>query len=177
MSGSFAIVIVSLISVAASGQTRPPNVSVRESTTVATVDRLERSSRVVTLKSKGNVFQTIYVPKEITAFDSLNVGDVITVRYTESVIVAVRQGVKPTATKDTTEQARQEDPNVTQQLKTIVTIESIDPQGQFVNYRTEENVRAIHAVRDKSLLEGLKVGDRVEITMTRARAVSIEPKR
>ena len=177
MSVLSAVVVVSLLASAASGQTRPPNVVVRESTTVATVDRLERSSRVVTLKTEGNVFQSVYVPKEVTAFDSLNVGDVITIRYTESVIVAVRQGVKPTPTKDTTEQARQEDASVTQQTKTIVTIEAIDPQGQFVNYRTEENVRAIHAVRDKSLLEGLKVGDRVEVTITRARAVSIEPKR
>jgi len=31
----------------------------------------------------------------------------------------------------------------------------------------------IRAVRDKRLLEGVKPGDRVEITLTRARAVSI----
>jgi Cu/Ag efflux protein CusF len=32
----------------------------------------------------------------------------------------------------------------------------------------------IHHVRDKALLEGIRRGDRVEITVTRARAVSIE---
>jgi hypothetical protein len=35
----------------------------------------------------------------------------------------------------------------------------------------------MHAVQDKRLLEGLKAGDRVEVSLTRARAVSIEPAR
>jgi Cu/Ag efflux protein CusF len=175
MSGSFVLLIVSLISFAAGGQTRPPNTSVRETTITATVTRIE-PGRVVTFKS-DNAYQTIAVPEDVKVFDSLKVGDVVTVRYTESVIVAVRPGAKPTVTQDTTAEAQQADKGVLQQVKRVVTIEAIDPQGMFVNYRTEENVRALHAVRDKSLLEGLKVGDRVEITFTRARAVSIEPKR
>ena len=177
MTGLSTILIACLLPIASAPQTREPNTVVRESTTTATVDRIERSSRVVTFKGEGNSIHSLYVPPEMTAFDKLKVGDVVTVRFTESVIVAVRPGAKPTATRDTTDRARQEDANVTQQLKTIVTIENIDPQGLFVNYRTEENVTALHPVRDKSLLKGLKVGDRVEITVTRARALSIEPRR
>jgi hypothetical protein len=176
MSGSVVLLIVSFIALTAGGQTRQPNTSVRETTITATVTRIE-PGRVVTFKS-DNAYQTIAVPEDLKAFDSLKVGDVVTVRYTESVIVAVlRPGAKPTAAQDTTAEAKQADKDVIQQVKRIVTIEAIDPQGMFVNYRTEENVRALHAVRDKSLLEGLKVGDKVEVTMTRARAVSIEPKR
>jgi hypothetical protein len=170
------VLTISLISPGASGQTRPPNSVVRESTITATITRIE-PGRVVTLKGDNNTLQTVAVPEDMTSFNGLKVGDVVTVRYTESVIVAVRPGAKPTAAQDTTAQAQQTDKDVIQQVKRIVTIEAIDPQGLFVNYRTEENVRALHAVRDKSLLEGLKVGDRVEVTMTRARAVSIEPKR
>jgi Cu/Ag efflux protein CusF len=174
MSGPFVLVIVSLISLAAGGQ--PPNTVVRETTITATVSRIE-PGRVVTLKS-DNTYTTVAVPDNLTEFNNLKVGDVVTVRYTESVIVAVvRPSAKNTAAQDTTTEAQQANKDVIQQVKRIVTIEAIDPQGMFVNYRTEENVRALHAVRDKSLLEGLKVGDKVEITMTRARAVSIEPKR
>jgi Cu/Ag efflux protein CusF len=176
MSGSLVLLIASIISFAAGGQTRPPNTSVRESTITATITRIE-PGRVVTLKT-DKAYQTVAVPEDLKEFDNLKVGDVATVRYTESVIVAVlRPGAKPTAAQDTTAEAQQANKDVIQQVKRTVTIEAIDPQGMFVNYRTEENVRALHAVRDKSLLEGLKVGDRVEITMTRARAVSIEPKR
>ncbi len=177
MLASAVLLTISLIVPAAAEQTRPPSSSVRESTLTATITRIE-PGRVVTLKGDNNTQTTIAVPQEITAFDSLKVGDVVTVRYTESVIVAVlRPDARNTAPQDTTADAQKTDKDVIQQVKQIVTIEAIDSQGLFVNYRTEENVRKLHAVRDKSLLEGLKVGDKVEVTMTRARAVSIEPKR
>ena len=44
----------------------------------------------------------------------------------------------------------------------------------FVTYRTHDNRKVAHVVRDKSLLDGIRPGDRVEITQTRSRAVSIE---
>ncbi len=44
----------------------------------------------------------------------------------------------------------------------------------FVTYRTQDDRKIVHAVRDKALLDGIRAGDRVEITVTRARAVSIE---
>jgi hypothetical protein len=47
----------------------------------------------------------------------------------------------------------------------------------FVTYRTQDNQRAVHPVQNKELLKGIRRGDRIEITLTLARAVSIEPKR
>jgi hypothetical protein len=167
------LVVLSLLSVGLV-QSQPPNTVTRESTTTATVDRIERSSRLVTLRD-GNATQTIYVDPTIKVFDELKVGDVVTARYTESVVVAVRPGAKPTAVQDTTEDAKRAgNENVLQQQKVVVTIDKIDSQGLFVTYRTHDNQRATHGVIDKSLLDGLRPGDRVEVTLTRARAVSIE---
>ncbi len=47
----------------------------------------------------------------------------------------------------------------------------------FVTYRTLDNQRGVHPVQNTELLKGLRRGDRIEITLTLARAVSIEPKR
>ena len=151
-----------------------PTVVTNESTVTATVDRIERSSRVVTFRSEGNVYQSVYVEPTVAAFDELKVGDVVTVRLIESVIVELRPGAKPTVVRDTTEEARKGDEHVVQQLKMVVTIEDVDPQGQFVAYRTGDNRKVMRPVMDKRLLEGIHAGDRVEITMTRARAISIE---
>ena len=170
------LLLVALLSPGASAQ--PPNTVTRESTTTAKVDRIERSSRVVTLRSDDNVYQTVYVDPQIKAFDTLKVGDVVTVRYTESVIVQVRPNAKPAAARDTTEEARKAGKDqVVEQQNVTVTIERIDSQRLSVTYRTHDNRQIIHAVRDKSLLDGVREGDRVEITLTRARAVSIEPRR
>lgn len=166
-----------LLPPASTGQARSPQTVVRESTITATVDRIERSSRVVTFRSEGNIFQSLYIPPELTAFDRLRVGDVVTVRYTEAIVVAVRPGAKLKAPVDTTAEARRTDDTVTQQLTAVVTIDSIDSQGLFLTYRTGDNARTVHRVKDPSLVKGLKAGDRVEITVTRAQAISIVPRR
>ena len=167
--------VIWLLSLGSHVHTQAPNAVTRESITTGTVDRIERSSRVVTFRSEGNVFQTVYVDPKVKAFDDLKVGDVVTVRSTESLIVQVRPGAKLAVARDTTEEARKAgDEHVVEQVKTIVTIDSIDSQGLFVTYRTQDDRKIMHAVIDKALLDGIRPGDRVEITLTRARAVSIE---
>ena len=173
-----AVLILSLFAVGGAAPTQPPNSATRETTTIATVDRIERSSRVLTAHSAGNVVHTIYVDPSIKAFDDLKVGDVVTVRYTESVVVQVRPNAKLTELQDTTAAAHKAgDASVVQQQKRIVTIEDIDSQGLFVTYRTHDNMRGVHPVQNKALLKGIRRGDRIEITLTQARAVSIERKR
>ena len=173
-----AVLILSLLAVGGAAQTQAPNSVTRESTTIATVDRIERSSRVLTAHSEGNVVHILYVDPSIKAFDDLKVGDVVTVRYTESVVVQVRPNAKLTELQDTTAAAHKAgDASVVQQQKRIVTIEDIDSQGLFVTYRTHDNQRGVHPVQNKALLKGLRRGDRIEITLTQARAVSIERKR
>ena len=173
-----AVLILSLLAVGGAAPTQAPNSATRETTTIATVDRIERSSRVLTAHSAGNVVHSIYVDPSIKAFDDLKVGDVVTVRYTESVVVQVRPNAKLTELQDTTAAAHKAgDASVVQQQKRIVTIEDIDSQGLFVTYRTHDNQRGVHPVLNKALLKGLHRGDRIEITLTQSRAVSIERKR
>jgi hypothetical protein len=93
-------------------------------------------------------------------------------------VVEVRPNAKMTEVQDTTAAAQKAgDANIVGQQKLIVTIEDIDSQGLFVTYRTSDNRRGIHAVQNKALLKGVRRGDRIEITLTQARAVSIERKR
>ena len=173
-----AALILSLGSLAGSTTAQSPNTTSRETTVTGTVDRIDRSSRTVTVRLGSNMLQTVHADPQITIFDELRVGDVITVRSTESVVVQVRPGAKLTDVQDTTEQARKAgDDQVLQQLKTVVTIDEIDPQGLFVTYRTHDNQKIRRGVQDKKLLEGIRPGDRVEITSTLARAVSIERRR
>jgi Cu/Ag efflux protein CusF len=152
-----------------------PNVVSTETTVKATVDRIERNMRVVTLRQEGNVFQSVYVDPTVKEFDSLKVGDAVTVRYVESVIVQVRPGAALSDVRDTTDEAKKAGQGqVVEQQKATVTIEEVDPQGLSVTFRTQENRKILRHVKDKRLLAGLRHGDRVEVTMTRERAISIE---
>jgi hypothetical protein len=158
-----------------SSHAQAPNVVTSESTMTATVDRIERSSRLVTFRGDDNVLRTIAVDPSIQIFDELHPRDVVKVRYVESIVVQVRPDAALRDVNDTTEAARKAGkPDVFQQLKAVVKIERVDPQGLSVEYRTADGRKVLRPVSDKRLLEGVREGDRVEVTLTRERAVSIE---
>lgn len=156
-----------------------PKTSVREYVTLAgTVDRLDRTRRLLTVRN-DNATQDVYVPPEFTLFDELKVGDKVTARIRESIIVSTRPGLKPQRTTDTTADAaakrqRASDPDVLQQLKAVVTIEGVDPVTHTVLYKTADNRRIIRAIADPRLIDGLKIGDVVEVTLTRERVVELQ---
>ena len=167
--------VITLMPHAVQAQAPAPKVVTTESTVTATVDRIERSSRVVTLRSPGNVLQDVYVDPSVKAFDDLKVGDVVTVRYTQSVVVQVRPGAALSDPRDVTADAQKAGKKqVIQQVKAVVTVAGIDPQGLSIEYRTKDGSKLMRPVFDKRLLEGLHVGDRIEVTLTRERAVSVE---
>jgi hypothetical protein len=164
------------------GRAQDPKTSIRQFVTLAgTVDRVDRFSRTLTLRSDHDQTQTVYVAPEVKIFDELKTGDKVTVRLIESVIVAVRSDVKPGMLTDTTEAANKTSATgqgeVLQQLKAVVTIEHVDLSTRMVTYKTADNRRLARAVLDAHLLDGLKPGDVIEITYTRERAIGLERQR
>ena len=167
--------LITLLSHVAQAQTTAPHVVTRESTVTSTVDRIERSSRAVTLRSAGNIFQTVYLDPSVKAFADLQAGDVIKIRYAESVAVQVRPDAALSDETDLTAEAQKNgNEQVVQRLRSVVKIESIDSQGLSFEYRTKDGSKIARPVTDKRLLEGVHAGDQVEVTVTSERAVSVE---
>ena len=63
----------------AAAPARAQNTSTREVTVRVTVDRIQKSERVVTFRAEGNIFQDIYFDPSVKGLDDLKVGDVVTV--------------------------------------------------------------------------------------------------
>jgi hypothetical protein len=155
-----------------------PKSAVREYVAVTgTVERAERSTRTLTVRTSPDTTQVVTVAPDLKLFDELKAGDRITVRVSESLIVAVRPGTRPSVPVDTTASAPR-DPSgksdVIQQLKAAVIVESVDRSQNVVVYKTADNMRATRGVLNPHLLDGLKPGDVVEITYTRERAVDLQ---
>jgi hypothetical protein len=171
------IVLFTAVAPAATVESQEPKSTVREVVTLTgIVERTDRSTRGLTLRTSQNTTQTIYVDPEIALFDELKNGDRITVRLYESVIVAVRPGLKPSVAVDTTAGAKGAtgQGQVLQQLKAAVTVESVDPRNNAITYKTADNRRVIRTVADPRLLEGVKAGDVIEITHTRERVIDLQ---
>jgi hypothetical protein len=159
-----------------------PKTSVRESVALAgTIERIDRFSRLLTLKV-GGIAQSVYVPPEFKLFDELKTGDHVTARIRESVIVAARPGAKPRLVTDTTAAAAKNrgsegGSQLMQQVTAVVTIESVDRQTHLVTYKTADNRRIVRTALDPRLLDDLKPGDVIEVTMTRERVVELQRQR
>ena len=141
------------------------------------VDRIDRSGRTVSITSAGVVSAPIYAGPDLAIFDQLSSGDIVTVRYYDSIVVEVtpRERMKPL--EDTTRAAQEAvtrpDAGILQQTRLVVTIDAVDAAKATVTYHGFDNRRVFRVVRDPRLLEGVKPGDVVTITYTRAQAVAI----
>lgn len=142
------------------------------------VDDIDRVGRTVTIKSAGAVQYPIYVGPDLPVFDQLNRGDIVTIRFYDSVIVDLTPGARLGPIEVTTAEAQKHldrgDAQIMNQTKLTVTIDTIDIATHQVTYHGFDNRRVLRQVQDLRMIEGLKVGDVITITYTRARAAAIE---
>ena len=141
------------------------------------VDRVNRSARTITVLSAGAASGPIYAGPDLAIFDSLKTGDVVVVRYYDSYIVELtpgkRMGPPEIVTGTELDRLKTDDARVLQRTRLTATIDTIDVAAGSVTYHGSDNRRVFRVVQDHTLLDGLKAGDVVTITYTRAQAVSI----
>ena len=172
-------VLSSVLLAAASAGAQEPRASARDVVAVtARVERVDVFSRSLTLKTADGIVHVVYVGPELAVFRELKTGDNVLVRIVESVIVEARPGAKTTGIIDTTAAAKKAPEaaqgDVVQQLKAVVTIESVDLPTRMIVYKGGDNRRVQRQVSDPRLLDGLKAGDVIEITYTRERAIALQ---
>jgi len=157
----------------------PKPIKVSDQVTMkATIEAIDKTNRMVSLKGpKGNVI-TVQVDEAVKRFDELKVGDVITAKYYESVVVEV---VKPgaAAPADATlggstalQGANPGGVSATQTI-TTVTITAIDPETPAVTVKTSDGNEVSFRVKNKKYLKEVKVGDQVTITQTQGLMIEV----
>ena len=172
----FFYTLLCAVVVALPAQAQEPRTSERTAAAfIGQVQRVDRVSRGLTLRAEDGLIHTVYVTPNIALFDELKEGDTVRVRVVESVVVATRPNARPTGITDTTAAAKKESTtsNVVQQLKAVVTVNSVDVASSMITYTGGDNRRVMRSVADASLLKGLKAGDVIEVTFTRERALEL----
>jgi hypothetical protein len=147
-------------------------------TETATIVAIDSTNRLITLKDKDGITDTIVAGPEVKRFNELKVGDVVTFRYYESVVYAIQKpGDKPPAPA-TGGLVRSTGPKpggtISEQLTAVVTIEAIDAKVPSVTIKAEDGSVMSFKIEDPKNLTGFKAGDKVQITYTRALAISVE---
>ena len=172
------VTVLALAWVAAPAAQKPVTQGAAVSETF-TIDAIDHKARIVALRDKDGVVEDVYCPPEVKRFDALKVGDKVTFRYYESVVYQIH---KP----GTVPESRSSEPAVTrsagtkpggtlsQQMTATVTVNAIDAKVPSVTITTADGRKMSFKVENPKNLEGVKVGDKVQITYTQALAISVQ---
>jgi hypothetical protein len=146
------------------------------------VEAVDTTARTVTIRGdQGNVV-TLDVPKSVQRLDQVQVGDVVSVSYYDR--VSIRPKPPGEAAVDRTEPpittstpGALPGATVATQRVTTVTLTGWDPGTRVVTFTGPSGAsysRRLLDTTDASVLAGLKVGDRVDVTRTEAARLAVE---
>lgn len=144
-----------------------------------TIDAIDHTKRIVSLRDKDGAIEDIYCGPEVKRFDALKVGDKVTFRYYESVVFQVRKpGTAPESPSSTPAVVRtpgtKPGGTMSEQITATVTVNAIDTKAPSVTVTAADGRKMSFKVENPKNLEGVKVGDKVEITYTQALAISVQ---
>jgi Cu/Ag efflux protein CusF len=147
-------------------------------TVTATIKAIDETNRLVTLAFEDGTVTTVLAGPEVRRFNELKVGDKVTFRYHESAILQLHKAgdaVPSSSSKEGLTRSTGSKPAglMAQQVTAVVTVEAIDPALPSITFKTEDGDRVTYHVQNKANLEGVKAGDRIEITYTRALMISV----
>src|SRR5262245_10542152 len=144
----------------------------------ATVESIERGSREVTVKKTDGKYETFYVSPEIKRFDTLKVGDKVSARYYETLVLQLKapgdKAVDTTSAAVTRTEGKPSGTAAVQQTITA-TITEIDPNVPSITFSGRRCWTYCSRLEDKNALWKVKVGDRVDITWTSGVLVALDP--
>ncbi|MGD0229503.1 MAG: hypothetical protein ABSC19_03980 [Syntrophorhabdales bacterium] len=145
----------------------------------ATVESVDMKNRVVTLRGPEGKAFSVKVGEDVRNLSQVKPGDRVMVQYYESIALQmVKPGERPmTSVTETTRRVapgQQPGGSRIEQITTTATIQSIDRKTSEVTLRGPAGNLVTVKARDPKNLEGVKVGDQIEITYTQSLAISLE---
>jgi len=172
------IAVLGLMAMPAMTMAQSKTVTSEMKVETGTVEAIDPATRAVTLKKADGTFVTTVAGPDIKRFEEVKVGDKITERYYENIVVRVKQPGEPdvvSATKGTTGSAQDLPGGTrTRQLTISATIAGIDPNMPSITFTGPNGWKYTSRVQDTGALAKVKVGDKVDIVWTEAILVSLD---
>jgi Cu/Ag efflux protein CusF len=147
-------------------------------TVTAKVVTVNQKTREVTLKDAQGKEYSFVADPAIKNLPQMKAGDVVTATYTEALAYVVKKtgtlSASSTTSLTTAPEGQKPAAVAGNTITATVVITAIDPKVPSVTFKGPKgNTRTIK-VEDPTKLEGVKVGDKVDITYTEALAVKVE---
>jgi Cu/Ag efflux protein CusF len=154
---------------------------VASTSVTATVTKIDYKTRAVTLKTQDGKVHEIIADTAVRNLAQVKPGDVITATYAEALAYeVVKKGAKAPGVEQVVGGGRAEPGKkpagaIGQQTTVTVTISAIDRSVPSVTFTGPQGNSRTIKVKHPEKLEGVNVGDMVDITYTEALAITVDP--
>ena len=173
-----AVALISLCSMGIQAQDTKGQAVMSSETVTATVLKVNQKTREVTIKTKDGKEHTFVAGDNVKNLAQVKKGDIITAVYTEAIAYEVKKhgtaGVQTTTAAASAKPGEKPAGGVAQQTTVTVTITAIDKKAETVTFMGPRGNKETVKVRDPKNLNGVKVGDMVDITYTEALAIRVD---
>jgi Cu/Ag efflux protein CusF len=147
----------------------------------ATVMSIDLKTREVALKGEDGKEFTVVVDQAAKNLDQVKKGDIVVAAYAEALAYEVNKsgtagapGASTSTSLKTAKPGEKPAGVVTQKTTLTATVTAIDPKAPSVTLKGPAGNAKTIKVKDAKKLEGVKVGDSVDVTYTEAIAISVE---
>jgi len=144
----------------------------------ATVEAINTATRTLTMKGPKGNYVDVVVPDSVQRFASIKVGDTLTARYYENLVIRKKQPGEPdvdTSGEGVTKGGIEKPARTAAKQRTITaTITALDPKVPSITLSGPNNWTYSARIEDKKVLTQVKVGDKVDLTWTEALLLEFE---
>jgi Cu/Ag efflux protein CusF len=147
-------------------------------TRTATIQSIDKTTRVVTLKGEKGSDIEVTVPPQLEGFNSLKVGDHVSATYYDAVALNIRKPGDPAPAAPVTSVQRKEGTPGSQTRKEqtfTAIVDAVDPSAPSVRLKGPQGRVVTLAVRDAAQLKNIKAGDAVDVTYYQSLMVKVSP--
>ena len=152
-----------------------PTQTVTLSGTVATIDH---NKRIVNIRKADGSFEAVDVPAGAQRFDELKVGDKVSITYNNNVSARLKPpGEAPVDTQTgatTAGQGERPGGTASMQRTMTATVDAIDKNASSITFTGPNGWKYSRHIVDPSVLNNLKVGDKVDITWNTDVTVAVQ---
>jgi Cu/Ag efflux protein CusF len=147
-------------------------------TVTATIEAVDKASRVVTLKTEAGSRLHVTAPPEMEGFNSLRVGDLVSARYFEAIVVRLARPGAPAPSGDPVTRITRKDRAPGSEAfteRTVrATVTAVSTDKPSLTLKGDDGAERMMEVTDEAQLKTLKAGDVLNVTFYESRLVGVE---
>jgi hypothetical protein len=166
------VMAFAVLAVAGAAAAQSKTLTGETQTISATVEAINVSTRTLTMKGPKGNYLDIVVPDTVKRFSEIKVGDVLTARYYENLVIRKKEPGEPdvdTSGEGVTKGGIEKPARTVAKQRTITaTITALDPKVPSITFSGPNKWTYSARIEDKKVLQQVKVGDKVDMTWTEA---------